>query len=1616
MNDHITYKVQWQKQSLNKIGLNAIATKWLLQTKMMEYEKTEVNLQKAKLNLKSLHDQNLIIVDLRKITMNNFRQILENMQTNLETGYKRVKQKDSFTNTSRYFFSETQGITSDEEENENNSHEINNTTNYSDSNEFNSSKSELEESQNSSTTIFKTADNSAIISECQNESTQIQDVLIKVCKATGNFSETGWSMTSYIDRFESNVKIFQVKDADRLTIFRNLLAGHDINAVLKLDSYKNKTYEQLREFVIMAVDGENKSSWRNAAKKLTTMRSDNYDCLTTFFIEFSKISAQLDDKVPEEMLAEWFIGALPQYAHNHLSTLTVNNVETAFNNAHKIMKAQPQATRVQGAFDRHRGRGGFQGNTRGREEFRGSSGFPGSNYQNDNRSTDSWSQNNNAENRSLIAGGSLGNQREPPRSKNFAVNRSNPVYSETSRVMKGRPNIEPLTLRKVYAKQEIKNEIKNAKRLTRFYNTKQDIKTPKEVKSAQEVKKIMSEPENTKAEFEKEKGHLINNMKNSKVSPIEQASIRTTAVETIKLKLCSFEDNSGVRIKTVTGCDTRRTDHEWVPTVDSGAVISVIDIFTANRMGIRADPSIKVQITMADNSVSKKKAGKAYANRYYFKIPGNSKSVMFQPIIIHTPTPMPGLLGLDLIHRMGGGHFFKKQNGELGFRFNVETGNSVTYKIKAVKQNILQPNSSALIEIEKPAVRFVGKEKPMLIKPLGRPKLFQASSDNNTILGNKVLLTNNSESPVTINKGETVCHGKIEGNHIIKPLLKPKETSELWKKFLNMIDRKTKHIQNPELRKKANKILLARWRLFAEGCGEEIGSANDIILRLNPENLKIEVPSQKRRPYNPMVWNVIRDEIDKLEKSNVIEDCEDPNTSPANLVLVKRKGKIRVCVDYVQMNRHLPSHSQPLPTMREMIDHLQDSDENSFYNQFDVSKCFHNFVIHPDDRKYTAFFGPNSVKQYKQLPFGLCSAPGLIQNYQTKLMSKVSKQLSEKANAGVFLDDGLIHSKGAENALNDLDIVLREYESRNIRLKLEKLELLQKAITFMGVKCEATSNGAKISTTHDSVEAIRKLREPRTVKELRSMLGCFGWLADFLPALNLKLFPFYELLKKTATKKDKRPVKFKDFWTQNHQKYFEEIKRIMPECLCVPDYAEPFEIEVDSSELGHAACIYQISRKNEKRMIQFASKKLPATARNYANDHRETAGIIFALEKFQRFIQLAPKPTIVHTDNRVAAFLKTAKAPKLVRYRLWMNQFNLDLRHKAGSKMHFSDTFSRLIEDDKPYVKDQSDELIHDMEIANVTVEEVQKRRNYDLLGLMQAHFKHHHASAEALHILTGASLADCKIIKDTCFTCLSRDKVKKTHQVPGTLDIKPVKNSLWSIDFVFDQGKIYLSVLDAATKRLFILKTPTKELKHVVKRLSDLFNNFGKPNEIVADLEFLKQPLLNFLYDSEVKIRDITRHSPFLNPVERQHGHLKQIAIRNGVDLEKACVIYNVTPFLDIPKRLNQQWCPLKLYSLNCEKSIQLLREIRDKESKNRRLRRQNIQGSNQERFNRAFSLKQIVRFMVLDEVRFGQVESVNGKLYQIKQLGSEKIFRIHAQELEPVNLHIDVVKYLIN
>merc|ERR1712079_482382 len=215
-----------------------------------------------------------------------------------------------------------------------------------------------------------------------------------------------------------------------------------------------------------------------------------------------------------------------------------------------------------------------------------------------------------------------------------------------------------------------------------------------------------------------------------------------------------------------------------------------------------------------------------------------------------------------------------------------------------------------------------------------------------------------------------------------------------------------------------------------------------------------------------------------------------------------------------------------------------------------------------------------------------------------------------------------------------------------------------------------------------------------------------------------------------------------------------------------------------------------------------------------------------------------------------------------------------------------------------------------------------------DYLGLMQTHYNKKHPSTQALEVMTGKPRSKCKVITDSCIQCLKNDKVRVIKQQPGTIKILPRKNYLWSLDFVNWGQSVYLSVLDAATNRMFIEKVPGKELKYVVTKLKKLFSYCGKPEEIVSDLEFLKNPVQDFLIDNGITIRPMARHSPFLNPVERGHGSIKPIARKNMCGLEEACEIYNNTPYLDLPKGLNaKRWCPLTLYALNDKKGISLLR-----------------------------------------------------------------------------------------
>lgn len=116
----------------------------------------------------------------------------------------------------------------------------------------------------------------------------------------------------------------------------------------------------------------------------------------------------------------------------------------------------------------------------------------------------------------------------------------------------------------------------------------------------------------------------------------------------------------------------------------------------------------------------------------------------------------------------------------------------------------------------------------------------------------------------------------------------------------------------------------------------------------------------------------------------------------------------------------------------------------------------------------------------------------------------------------------------------------------------------------MGSELKITENGVQLSVKPDNIQALHEISPPKTAKDLKTFCGMCNWIADYIPNLHLELGPFYNIISKSN--KDKN-IKFADLWDKNINSLFNELKQKLgdPKTLSVPDYSQPFEVEVDAS-------------------------------------------------------------------------------------------------------------------------------------------------------------------------------------------------------------------------------------------------------------------------------------------------------------------------------------------------------------------------------------------------------------------------------------------------------------------
>ncbi|GJU51577.1 reverse transcriptase domain-containing protein [Tanacetum coccineum] len=365
----------------------------------------------------------------------------------------------------------------------------------------------------------------------------------------------------------------------------------------------------------------------------------------------------------------------------------------------------------------------------------------------------------------------------------------------------------------------------------------------------------------------------------------------------------------------------------------------------------------------------------------------------------------------------------------------------------------------------------------------------------------------------------------------------------------------------------------------------------------------------------------------------------------------------RVCIDYRKLNEATQKDHFPLPFMDQMLERLAG---NEFYCFLDGFSGYFQIPIDPQDQEKTTFTCPYGTFAYRRMPFGLCNAPGTFQ----RCMMAIFHDMIEKTME-VFMDDFSVFGDSFDSCLSNLEKMLKRCEDTNLVLNWEKCHFMCREGIVLGHKILKS----RIEVDRAKVDVIAKLPHPTTVKGVRSFLSHAGFYRRFIQDFSKIARPMTHLLEKET------PFVF----SKDCIDAFQTLKKKLTEApiLVVLDWNLPFELMCDASDFAIGAVLGQRKTKHFQP-IHYASKTMTEAQIHYTTTEKEMLVVVYAFEKFQPYLFLSK--SIVYTDHSALKYLmnKQDAKPRLLRWVLLLQEFDITIHDKKGSENLVADHLSRL--------------------------------------------------------------------------------------------------------------------------------------------------------------------------------------------------------------------------------------------------------------------------------------------------------------------------------------------------
>lgn len=445
-------------------------------------------------------------------------------------------------------------------------------------------------------------------------------------------------------------------------------------------------------------------------------------------------------------------------------------------------------------------------------------------------------------------------------------------------------------------------------------------------------------------------------------------------------------------------------------------------------------------------------------------------------------------------------------------------------------------------------------------------------------------------------------------------------------------------------------ILDEKFKEMGEGIGHTSVVEHDIISDSPPIK-------QRYYPVSPKKQQLIDEELTRMLEQDIIEPSSSGWSSPV-LLVPKKDGSYRFCIDYRRLNAVTKRDAYPIPYVAAILDRLRNA---KYLSSLDIKSAYWQVLVKPSARELTAFTVPGrGLFHFKRMPFGLTNAPATWQRLIDKVLGA-----DLEPYVLVYLDDIIVISPDFETHVRILGHVFDRLIAAGLTVSREKCQFCRPRLKYLGYVVDRY--GLRVDP--EKVEAILKISIPQSVTEVRSFLGMSSWYRRFIPNFSSIVVPLTTLTKKNISWN----------WTSDCDAAFQTIKEalVTAPILTCPDFDKPFTLQTDASSYGIGAVLTQNTAAGEQ-VICYLSRTLTRPERNFTTTERECLAVIWAVEKLRHYLEGA-KFTVV-TDHYSLLWLNRLKDPtgRLARWALRLQAFDFDIIHRKGKEHVVPDFLSRL--------------------------------------------------------------------------------------------------------------------------------------------------------------------------------------------------------------------------------------------------------------------------------------------------------------------------------------------------